>query len=118
MQKAAIVVLADTETLESLGRVVNALMTAQEFKEAGDDVQLIFDGAGSKWLGKLSDPKHDYHDLYQQVQDKVGAVCSYCANAFGVTDQVRESGAPLTDEYKGHPSLRRLVSEGYQIITF
>jgi hypothetical protein len=32
MDKAAIVVLADTETHGELGRVVNALSTADEFK--------------------------------------------------------------------------------------
>jgi hypothetical protein len=37
--KAAIVVLADTETHGDLGRVVNALVVAKEFKEAGDDVK-------------------------------------------------------------------------------
>jgi hypothetical protein len=35
MPKAAIVILADTETPGDLGRVVNGLTTAKEFKEAG-----------------------------------------------------------------------------------
>ncbi|MFW6039169.1 MAG: DsrE family protein [bacterium] len=118
MQKAVIIVLADTESLEALGRVANALMTVQEFKEAGDEVQLIFDGAGTKWVGQLSDPGHKYHDVYQQVRDKVGGVCTYCADAFGVSEQVRDAGAPFADAYQGHPSLRRFVSEGYQVITF
>lgn len=48
MPKAAIVVLADTETHEGLGRVVNALEAVKEFQDAGEDVQLIFDGAGTK----------------------------------------------------------------------
>ncbi|HET8894893.1 MAG TPA: hypothetical protein VFM96_12425, partial [Gaiellaceae bacterium] len=33
MDKVAIVVLADTETHADLGRLVNALMTADEFRE-------------------------------------------------------------------------------------
>ncbi|MFW6039425.1 MAG: DsrE family protein [bacterium] len=118
MQKAAIIVLADTDSMEALGRVANALMTVQEFKDAGDEVQLIFDGAGTKWIGQLSDPQHKYYDVYQRVQDKVGGVCTYCADAFGVTEQVRAAGAPFADDYQGHPSLRQLVSRGYQIITF
>lgn len=47
--KAAILVLADVESHGDLGRVVNAMIAAQEFKEAGDDVQLVFDGAGTQW---------------------------------------------------------------------
>lgn len=46
MSKVAIVVLADTDTHEGLGRVVNALEAVKEFKDGHDDVQLIFDGAG------------------------------------------------------------------------
>ena len=118
MQKVAIIVLADTESLEALGRVANALMTVHEFKDAGDEVQLIFDGAGTKWVGQLSDPGHQYHDVFQRVRDRMSGVCTYCADAFGVSEQVRDAGATLTDEYKGHPSLRRLLSAGYQIITF
>jgi len=41
--KAAVLVLADTETHEDRGRTRNALETAKEFKDAGDDVKLIFD---------------------------------------------------------------------------
>lgn len=58
MSKAAILVLADTETHADLGRVVNALVATKEFKDAGDDVRLIFDGAGTQWPGVLSDPEH------------------------------------------------------------
>jgi hypothetical protein len=47
MAKAAIVVLAGTESHADLGRVTNALEAAKEFEEAGDDVEVIFDGAGT-----------------------------------------------------------------------
>ncbi|MFW6060045.1 MAG: hypothetical protein ACODAQ_07670 [Phycisphaeraceae bacterium] len=116
--KAAVIILADTDSLEALGRVANALMTTQEFKDAGDEVQLIFDGAGTKWVGQLNNPRHKYHDVFQRVHDKVGGVCTYCAEAYAVTNQVREAGLPFADEYQGHPSIHRLVREGYQIITF
>ncbi|MCI0509999.1 DsrE family protein [Chromohalobacter sp.] len=116
--KAAIVVLADTETHEALGRAVNALEAVKEFKEAGDDVQLIFDGAGAKWVVELSKPDHKAHGLYAAVRDKVSGVCDYCAGAFGVKDQVVACGAPLVDDFEGHPSFRKLLSQGYQVITF
>lgn len=54
MPKAAIVVLADTATHADLGRVVNALITTKEFKDAGVDVRLIFDGAATQ--GPASSP--------------------------------------------------------------
>ena len=41
MVKVAVVVLSDTETHADRARVANALTTAYEFKEAGDEVDLI-----------------------------------------------------------------------------
>lgn len=118
MDKVAIVVLADTETHEALGRVVNALEAVKEFKEAGDDVQLIFDGAGAKWIVELSKEDHKAKPLFDAVRDKVKGACRYCAGAFQVADQVKAQNVPLMGEYEGHPSFKRLVSEGYHIITF
>jgi hypothetical protein len=69
--------LADTETHEGLGGVVNALEAAKELKESKSDVRVIFDGAGTKWVGELAKPEH-----------------------------------------RVHPSVAKLVSDGYRIITF
>jgi hypothetical protein len=118
MAKAAILVLADTETHEGLGRVVNGLMAAKEFKEAGDDVRVIFDGAATKWPGVLSEPQHKYHKLYEAVTDTVAGACGYCARAFQADQDVQTAHVRLLEEYEGHPSVRRLVADGYQVITF
>lgn len=119
MIKVAIVVLADTETHGDMGRVTNALVAAKEFREAGDDVKLIFDGAGTKWIAELSKPEHHDHELFEAAREKkhTGA-CSFCAGAFGAKDSVMACDVPLLDEYEGHPSFRKLIMEGYQIITF
>ena len=116
--KAAIVVLADTESLEGLGRIANALTATQEFSDAGDDVRLIFDGAGVKWAAELAKEDHKYHKVFEGVRDRIDGVCRYCANAFQVTDQVERAGLPFADQFKDHPSFRTLISEGYQVITF
>lgn len=117
MMKAVILVLADTETHEDRGRIRNALETATEFKDAGDDVKLIFDGAGTKWIPEISRPDNKYHELYAALKDRTLA-CKYCASAFGVTLGIQAAGISLSDEYHGHPSLRKLASQDYQIITF
>lgn len=118
MTKVAIVVLADTETHGDLGRVVNALEAVKEFKEAHDDVQLIFDGAGAKWVPELSKPDHKLKPLFEAVRDRIAGVCDFCAGAFGVKDKVVACGVRLAGDYEGHPSFKKLVSEGYQVITF
>jgi hypothetical protein len=117
MTKAAIVVLADTETGGDLGRVVNALTTAKEFKETGDEVTLVFDGAGTKWIPELSNG-HKYSDLFRQVRDRVAGACEYCSNAYGVREEIESSGVELLGEYEHHPSLHSYASDGYQVITF
>lgn len=118
MEKVAIVVLADSETHGDLGRVVNALGTAKEFKKAGDDVQIVFDGGGTTWIAKANDPEHPISGMFESVEDVVAGACSYCAAAFGVKDEVKERGVTLLDEHEGHPSIRKLVTEGYQVLTF
>lgn len=117
MSRAAILVFADTETRGDLGRIANALTTALEFKESGDDVTLIFDGAGTKWVGELARPEHRLHSVFESVKDRVGGACGYCAKAFGVTEAVKESGVALLSEFRDHPSIRKLVAAGYEVIT-
>lgn len=118
MAKAAIVLLADSETPEGTGRMANALTTAREFAEAGDDVRVIFDGAGVKWVPVLLDEDHKYHRLFESVREHVVGACAYCARAYGVKDVIEESDIPLTAEYRDHPSIRTLIVEGYEVVTF
>lgn len=115
--KVAVVVLADNETHEGLGRVVNAMVAVKEMKEEGDDVRLIFDGGGTVWPGVLAREDHQAHDLWQSVHDAVHGACSFCADAFEATESVQEAGVTLLDEYKRHPSFRTLLADGYQVIT-
>ena len=117
MANAAIVVLADTESHADLGRVVNALQAAKEFADEGDDVRLIFDGAGTQWVPELSDPEHPSNALFESLTDIV-AVCDYCADAFHVGDEIDESAVERVAEFNRHPSLRQLVADGYEVITF
>lgn len=116
--KVAVVVLADTETHEDLGRAVNALVAVRDFMDGGDDVRLIFDGGGTRWPGRLSDPDHGAHGLYESVKDRIHGACDYCAEAFDATEAVQQAGVALLDEYKRHPSFRALMADGYQVLTF
>lgn len=118
MTKAGVILFADTETAEGMGRMANALTTAREFREAGDQVTVIFDGAGVKWIPALSDPEHKYHRAFERVRESVAGACAYCSTAYGVKDQVEASGVPLLSEFEGHPSVRNLITDGYHVITF
>jgi hypothetical protein len=99
MAKVGIIVLADIETHADMGRVANALETVKEFQV-------------------LSNPQHRLHRQFAVVRPSIAGACRFCAAAFGVKEEVQQSGIPLLGEYEGHPSLRKLVDQGYQIITF
>ena len=123
--KTAIIVLSDpkSESEEALGRVFNALATAYDFKQAGDEVQILFHGTATRWPGKLLDENHPAYSLYKAVEDKVAGVSSGCADVFGSSEDVVKTGLELVKDNKvpgtsGLPSLQKLASEGYTIITF
>jgi hypothetical protein len=116
--KVAVLVLAEAETHESLGRLVNAFMTAKELQDHDDEVQLVFDGGGTKGLAEIANPDHDAHKLYTDVSDKVAGACSYCAKAFGVQEELEELNVQLLDDFAQHPSLRSYIADGYQVISF
>jgi hypothetical protein len=52
------------------------------------------------------------------LKDRITGVCKFCAEAFGAKSQVEKAGVTLLDEYKSHPSLRNLVTEGYSVLVF
>ncbi|MDA8067614.1 MAG: hypothetical protein M0T77_03245 [Actinomycetota bacterium] len=118
MTKACFVLLADTDSHEAMGRMANALTSAKEFADAGDEAAVIFDGAGTKWVPELESEEQRYHRLYSELADQIVGACSYCAAAFGVKDQIEASRVRLLTDYRGHPSLHKFAAAGYQIITF
>src|SRR5215208_5968599 len=96
MPKTTIVVLADPKGGEdSLGRLFNALAAAYELKQKKADVQLVFQGAGTRWSGVVTKPDHPAHALYQAVEDKVAGVSSGCADVFGARADAESSGFSL-----------------------
>jgi len=112
------VILVGNESHADYGRMANALETAKEFTETdGDELKLIFDGAGTQWIPVLEDEESDSRELYRAVRDDV-VVCDYCAGAFGVDEAVADAGLTVLDEYEGHPIIRSLVGDEYGIITF
>ncbi|MEG1556298.1 MAG: hypothetical protein RR356_06190 [Bacteroidales bacterium] len=117
MRKIAIIIFADTTTVEDLGRVANAFVLADEAIEAKDQLQIIFEGTGTKWIGELENSEHKLHHPYTQLKSHI-SVCKFCAEAFGVKHHAVKAGLALRDEYKDHLSVRTLLVEGYDVITY
>jgi hypothetical protein len=125
MQKAAVIVLSDPKTgsEESLGRLFNALAAVYDFKQRGDEVKLLFQGAGTRWAGELVNAEHPAYELFVSVKDKAAGVSRGCADVFGAKGGATACGLELISENQvphttGLPSLARLSEEGYTILTF
>jgi hypothetical protein len=123
--KYAIVVLSDPKngTEESAGRAFNALSAAYDFKHQGDDVTVLFQGTGTRWIGELTKKEHPFHPLFESVKDKVAGVSCACADVFGAATDVKEAGYSVVKDNPvpgttGLPSLRRLTEQGYTVLSF
>ncbi len=117
MNRIAIIIYSK---LEGSGKsaVYRAMMFAEELIRAGDDVSIVFDGAGSTALAAMIKPEHDLHRVWTKASSALCGVCSYCAKSYGVHDELVAAGMPMLVDDRGHASLRALVAEGRQIITF
>lgn len=123
--KSAIVIMSDPKTgsEEALGRLFNGLATAFDFKQNGDEVAILFTGAGTRWASEISKADHPAHQLYKAVADKVTGVSCACAEVFGAKEQATENGFALVTGNAvpgtaGLPSLQRLTREGYNVMLF
>lgn len=116
--KTAVVLLADDESHADMGRLANALELVKETQEAGEEVRLIFDGAATKWVPRLAAGDDQLSPLYQAVEGNATGACEFCCKAFGVKEEVEKTNVPLLSEYDGHPSIKSLIDEGFQVVTF
>jgi hypothetical protein len=71
--KTTIVIMSDPKgrSEEALGRVFNAFTLTSECKQKGDDVAVVFNGAGTRWPAELAKLSHPANDLYNSVRDVV-----------------------------------------------
>lgn len=112
----AVVIYEDAA--KDLARAYRGLHTAAEFVDAGDDVTVMYDGSGVDTLAAASAPDHQLHPLVEKLRPVTRGACAFCVQAHGVGDAIEAGGWPLLKEYKQHASVRNLVVEGYQVLTF
>ena len=123
--KTAIVVLSDPKAggEEALGRLFNALAAAYDLKQRQEDVEILFQGAGTRWTGHLTHREHPAQALYASVADKVAGASSACCDVFGARSDAETTGFDLIGDNalpgtSGLPSLARYLADGYRVLTF
>lgn len=121
----AILIFTDPKsgTQEALSRLLNALGMADECRRAGDEVEIVFAGAGTRWPAELAKLSHPAHAFYDAVRDLVrGASCG-CAHLNEATEGLEEAGIPLLADnaVAGTPgvvSIRRYFADGWHVAMF
>src|SRR5690242_6145000 len=123
--KTAIMILSDPKngSDEALGRVFKALALASECKQKGDEVAVVFNGAGTRWPAELSKLTHPANGLYNSVRDVVQGASRGCAEVFGANESIQSCGVPIVNDHAlaGTTrllSLRRYVEEGWNTLVF
>ena len=123
--KHAVVILSDPNsgTEEAVARTYNGCAFAYDCKQHGDEVAIIFLGAGARWPKALEDSSHPAHKVYTGVKDNILGVSSECAVVFGAEADTRELGYKLlTDnalpDTSGLASIRNLIDDDYKVVTF
>jgi hypothetical protein len=122
--KTAIIILSDPKAGdEALGRLFNGLAVAQEALQSGDTVEVVFNGAGTRWPAELSQLSHPANGLYNAVRNAVKGASRGCAVVFGAEESAKACGVPLlTDKAlagtPGISNLRRYLAEGWQTMVF
>jgi hypothetical protein len=123
--KTAIVIMSDPQaaTEESLGRLNNALALAHEGRAAGDTVDIVFKGAGTRWPAELAKISHPANARYQSVRESVKGASLGCAMKFGAKDATAACGVALLADTPlpgtpGIAGLRNYYADGWNVVVF
>lgn len=123
--KTAIIIIADpkSNTDEANGRAFNALVLAQESLKAGDQVEVTFIGAGTRWPAELTKVSHPFNGLYNSVREAVAGASCGCAAAFGASEGVQACGVKEIKDVNvegtpGLASVHRYLVEGWNTLVF
>lgn len=117
-KKILIVLLADKSTHENMGRALHALLYAKQAQAEGITVELIFDGGGTEWAAAFPNHEH-FKEPYRELLESgvIKGVCSFCASAFHVEDELKALGANFLSEDNGHPNIGKRIADGWDVLT-
>ncbi len=124
MDKTAIFIFSDPNNgEEALGRAFNALAAAYDIKQAGGEVSITFQGAGTRWASLVTQKDHPLHGLYELVKSSVTGVSCGCADVFGASNDAKACGFKTISENPvpgttGLASFAKLLKHETNILTF
>lgn len=125
MNKTTIIILSDPKSggEEALGRAFNGLATAYDLQQTNQEVEILFQGTGSRWPEHLSTKDHPLNGLYELVKESIKGISSGCADFFGGKDAAQANEIPIIAENlipgtSGLPSIASLLKKDNSVLTF
>jgi len=108
---------------EALGRLMNALAAAYEAQHRGDEVIILFQGTGTRWLHKLVKKDHPAHELFETVKQTIAGASLGCAEMFDAAQEVQRTGFDLiggnpAPGTAGLPGIHTLLRQGFTVLTY
>ena len=121
MAKIAIIVLEGPSQEESVAKIRHAMIYSKEIKLSGNEITLIFDGNGTKWLDIISNEtsKFDFlNKLFKEITEMgiIYKACGFCSTRKEVKESLSAKNIQFLSEFEGHPDVGKLINDGCQII--
>ncbi len=108
-------------------RLKHAFHYALEAAKAGQDIQILIEGAATRATRKLYEEEESFRPLLTAAVEKsliagaCAAACKGCSDA-GAGDDISpwmaEKKISLISKLDGHTSLASFLARGYEVITF
>ncbi len=92
------------------------LLNALDLKQAGHEVQIIFEGASVQLVPTFEEEGHAPYIKAKEAGLIAGA-CKACSKMFKVDEKIAELGVELLDDMQGHAGMKKYVEEGYTVVS-
>ncbi len=92
------------------------LLNALDLKQAGNDVEIIFEGASVALVPTF---EKEAHPPYVKAKEAglIAGACKACSKMFKVDQEIADCGLALLDDMQGHAGMKKYLEGGFEIIS-
>lgn len=92
------------------------LLNALDLVADNKEVKIIFEGASVKLIPTFEE---ENNPLYMKAKELglIEGICLACSKVMDVYEQNKETGLTMLDDMKGHAGMKKLINEGYSVIS-
>lgn len=96
----------------------HVLLNALDLYKAGYEARVVIEGMATKTVAVFRDETKPFAALFYECKEKgiLDSVCLACSKKTGSYEALKDMDLPFSDELSGHPSMKRFLEEGYEIV--